>query len=74
MLSSPFLLVEFVTDLFRSHEVPARSDPFDVASRSLGRLRLDALLALVDLGAVGVFDEGEGGAITIVGLDTEQGV
>jgi hypothetical protein len=31
-------------------------------------------LALVGLGAVGVFDEGEGGTITIVGLDTEQGV
>jgi hypothetical protein len=50
------------------------SDPFDVASQTFGRLRFDALLTLVDLGAVGVFDEGEGGAIAIVGLDTEQGV
>ena len=74
MLSPLVPALEFVADPFRSHEVSARSDPFDVAFQSLGRLHFDALLALVDLGAVGKFDEGEGGAIAIVGLDTEQGV
>jgi hypothetical protein len=44
---------------------PARSDPFDVAFQGFGRLRFDALLASMDLGAVGVFDEGEGGAIVV---------
>ena len=63
------LLVELFADPFRPREIsstvpvpkdPARSDPLDVPFQSFGRLRFDALLASVDLGAVDVFDEGEG--------------